>query len=114
MNKGLYFVLFLVSVMISSISQILLKKNASEVFDKRLKEYLNPKALFAYFLFFSSTLLTVFAYRGVNLSTGPLIESTGYIYIMILSWRFLNERITKRKAIGNIMIIAGIVLFTFL
>jgi small multidrug resistance pump len=81
-------------------------------YENKIREYLNPRVLFAYFLFFSSTLLTVFAYKGVNLSAGPLIESSGYLYVMILSFFFLKERITKKKIIGNILILLGIAIYT--
>lgn len=113
-NTILYPALFLGSVFISSISQILLKKSAGRVYDNKLKEYLNSRVSIAYFLFFGSTLITVFAYRGVDLSAGPLIESTGYLYVMLLSFLFLNERISRRKLLGNILIILGIALYSFL
>lgn len=61
--------------------------------------------------FFASSLLTTLAYRGVPLSLGPVLESTSYLYIMILSYLFLDEKITRKKILGNILIIAGILIY---
>ena len=106
-----YIVVFLFSVLISSISQIILKKSASSDHKSLLKEYLNPRVIIAYFFFFFSTLLTMFAYKGVPLSLGSLIEAVGYIYIPVLSYFFLNEKITKKAVLGSIFIICGIIVY---
>lgn len=106
-----YIVLFLVSVLISSCSQIALKKSANKKYDNKIKEILNPVVFGAYCCFFGASLLTVIAYRGVDLSWGPVLETTSYIYIMVLSYLFLHERITKKKVIGNIIIIFGIMIY---
>ncbi len=58
-----------------------------------------------------STLLTVFAYRGVDYKNGPVIDSVGFLLVMIWSRIFFGEKITKRKTLGNILILAGILVF---
>ena len=50
---------FLVSVFISSVSQILLKKSADKTYDSKIKEYLNPLVIAAYGMFFCSMLITM-------------------------------------------------------
>jgi len=112
-NNLIYIIIFLSSVLISSISQIVLKKSANKNYDNRLKEYLNPMVMGAYFVFCASSLLTTLAYKGVPLSFGPILESSGYIYITILGLLFLKEKITLRKILGNIIIIIGIIVFYF-
>jgi EamA-like transporter family. len=114
MNKLSYFMIFLVSVFISSISQVILKKSANKPSSSKLAEYLNPSVMLAYFLFFGSTLLTTFAYKGVPLSVGPILESTGYIYVAILSVIFLNEKLKLTKLIGYFLIIIGVVIATII
>ena len=42
---------------------------------------------------------------------GPVLESTGYIYVGILGFIILREKLTKRIILGNIVIIAGILIF---
>ncbi len=99
---------FLFSVFISSVSQILLKKSADIPGDSIWKEYMNPRVLTAYAVFFCSSLLTVFAYKYVPLSMGPVLESSAYIFVTVLSYVFLHEKIGKRKALGMVCIIIGI------
>lgn len=103
-----YVIVFLVSVLISSISQVVLKTSAKQEHDNKLKEYLNPRVLFSYAMFFGATLLTTIAYRGVPLSLGPVLEATGYVYVAILGKLVLKEKFTVKKVIGNILIIVGI------
>lgn len=110
-NMLFYTILFLVSVFISSISQIILKKSAEVKYASIIREYLNPMVITAYTIFLASTLLTTFAYKEVPLSLGPVLEATGYIYVAVLGTLILKEKLSRRKIIGNVLIIAGIVIF---
>lgn len=105
-----WFVLFL-AVIISSFSQMLLKKGATIKHDKVIFEYLNPWVISGYALMVLSTLCVIFAYRGVAYKNGAIIESLGYLLIMFLSRIFFHEKITPRKLIGNIIILAGVLVF---
>ncbi|WP_238858727.1 EamA family transporter [Clostridium sp. YIM B02569] len=109
MNKFIFILLF--SVLISSISQIVLKKSANKEYKNFIKEYLNIQVIIGYALLFISTILTILALRGLQYKIVPIIEGAGYIYILILSYLFLKEKITKRKIVGNIIIILGILVF---
>jgi len=113
-NGWFYFILYLFSVLVASLSQITLKKSAMKQYETHLKEYLNPYVSSAYFFFFGSSLLTTLAYKGVPLTLGPVLESTGYVYIAILGVIILKEKLSGRKIIGNIMIIIGIFVYAFL
>lgn len=103
---------FLCSVLISSISQILLKKSADKTYDSRLKEYLNPLVIIAYGMFFCSMMITMYCYRYVDVSAGPILESAGYIFVGILGYIFLKEKFTAKKIIGMILILVGILVFS--
>ncbi len=105
----MYVSIYLVSVFIASISQILLKKSALKQYDHRWKEYFNRYVIVAYGLLFFSMFLTIFAYRGVELKLGPVLETTSYLYVAVLSYIFLQEQISKRKKWGLALIILGIV-----
>jgi len=108
MNSLLYIMLFLFSVLIASFSQILLKISANKKHEKAIDEYRNRTVLFAYALFVLSTLLTMFAYRGVNLSLGPILESVGFVYVLIMSRLLLKEEITRKQATAICLIVLGI------
>ncbi len=106
-----YWLLLLLSVIIASFSQVLLKKSAKKQYDSILKEYLNPYVIIGYMMMVISTILTILAYKGIAYKNGPVIESLGYILIMFLSLFFFNEKITKRKLLGNILILIGVFVF---
>lgn len=104
-------IVFLVSVLISSLSQILLKMSAKKEYGNKIKEYLNPMVAGAYAMFFLAAFMTTLAYKGVPLSFGPMLEATGYVYIAVLGTTILKEKMTVNKLFGNILIIAGIIVY---
>lgn len=113
MNKVLiYSGIYILGVIISSIAQILLKKSADIERENKIKEYLNFKTLFAYTIFFGATFCTVLAYKYIPLSMGPMLEATQYIFIAVFSYIFLKEKISKKKLIGLIVIIFGVLIFS--
>ena len=58
-----------------------------------------------------STVLTIIAFKGLDYKNGPIIESLGYVFILFLGNWFLQEKITKKKVIGNSLILLGIAVF---
>lgn len=107
-----YIIIFLFSVFISSVSQIILKKSANEEHKNALQEYLNVKVILAYGMFFLSSLITILAYKYVPLSMGPILESSGYIFVAVLGYIFLKEHVGKRKLLGLCCIFVGIIIFS--
>lgn len=111
-NFGMYVGILLVSVLISSVSQIILKKSADRTYKNALAEYLNIRVISAYGMFFASTVLTMIALKRVPLSMSPILESTGYIYISVMGYVFLKEKFTRRKAAGMALILVGIAIYS--
>lgn len=110
-TEMIYVVIFLISVFIASVSQIILKKSANKTYENKLQEYLNVPVILAYCLFFGSSLLTVLAYKGVPLSLGPILDASGYIWVSVLGAIFLKEHLSKKKILGMAIIIIGIIVF---
>ena len=106
-----YYLLLLGSVIVASFSQILLKKSALKEYSSVWREYLNPWVIIGYGMMVLSTLLTVFADRGVDYKNGPVIDSVGFLLVMLWSRLFFGEKITKRKVIGNLLILTGIFIY---
>lgn len=106
----LYIVFYLCSTFIASIAQIILKKSANKTYDVWWREYMNLRVIGAYFLFFTSTWFTVYALRYVPLSFGNILGASSYIFISILSYIFLGEKIGKKKLFGLLLIITGIII----
>ena len=111
MNKTvlIYSCVLLIGVLVSAISQVLLKKAAMKHYENHLKEYLNPMVIFAYAMFVGTTFLSIIAYRGIPLSMGPILEATSYIYVTIFGVKIFHERLNKKKII-NIFISVIIIL----
>lgn len=109
LNK--YMLLLVLSVVVASFSQILLKKSAGKIYKSLLWEYLNPWVIAGYGMMMISTLLTVGGYAGLEYKNGAVIESLGFVLVMILSRLFFREKITKKKLIGNALILLGIAVF---
>ena len=109
MNK--HYLFMFASVIIASVSQILLKISAGKEYGSFLKEYLNVYVIIGYGLMVLSTLTTIVAYRGIEYKNGPIIESLGYILVMILSCLILKEKVGKKKLIGYGLIMVGVLVF---
>ena len=100
-----------VSVLISAISQVMLKKSSLKEYKSVIFEYLNPVVIIAYGLFFGSTLLTMTAYKGVPLSMGPIFDCGSYIFVILFGKLFFREKITRRKLLATLVLLAGIVVY---
>lgn len=108
MNSGV--LIYLITPFLSAVSQLILKKAADTPRYTGLRAYLNLPVIGAYALFFGCMLLNVAALRTLDLTVASVLEASGYIYVMALSFFFLKEKITLRRLIGNCVIILGIVL----
>lgn len=109
---AVYSLIFLFSTFISAIAQVLLKKSALKTYDSPIKEYLNPLVIVGYLIFFVSTLCTMFAYKVVPLSMGPVLEATSYVYVTIFGVTIFHERVSKRKLLALALIIGGIIVYS--
>ena len=104
--------MFVLSATVAAFAQMLLKKSATEEHGSVLGEYLNWKVIVGYMLMFSGMLMGVVGYaKGVAIKSGSVTESIGNVWVVILSYLFFKEPITRKKVLGNALIIAGIVIF---
>ena len=108
MNNGV--LIYLITPLLSAISQLILKKAADNPKYTGLRAYLNVPVIAAYGLFFGCMLLNVVALRTLDLTIASVLEASSYIYVMALSFFVLREKISLRRLLGNIIIVVGIVL----
>lgn len=113
MNTAFYAIWILIGTFISAVSQVLLKREALKKHKSFWSEYLNLRVVVAYVMFFAATVFSIMAYKGIPLSLGPVLESTSYIYVTILGVKFFREKISKEKIFGLVIMIAGIVIYSF-
>lgn len=111
-SKIIFSLIYLSGVFISAIAQIILKKSAGKEYESKIREYLNPYVIIAYAIFFGATFCTIYAYKGVPLSFGPILAASEYVFVAVLSKLFLKEKINLKKFIGLSIIIAGIIVYS--
>lgn len=104
--------LMLVNQFFSAFSQILLKKSTLVKHKSQLYEYLNVRVIGAYGIFVVVLFSNSFAYKGIPYKYGSVLGVTSYVFLMLLSKFLLKEKIEKNVLIGNLIIIAGIILYS--
>ncbi len=101
--------IYLVTPLVAAVSQLLLKKAADHPAHTGFRFYVNPLVLLAYALFFGCMLANVYALQTLDLTIASVLEASGFLYVMVLGALYLQERITPRKLIGNVLIVLGII-----
>lgn len=106
-----YIAIMLFSVFVASVSQVLLKKDALKPHESVVREYANPRVVCAYALFLAATFLTLYAYKGIPLSLGPILEATSYLYIVLFGVLIFHEKVNAGKVAALALIVGGIVVY---
>ena len=109
MNNILHISMLLLSVLIACFSQLFLKKEALKEHPTFLSQYLNLLVIMAYILMLISNICSLIAFRKVPLAISPIADATSQIITVALSAIFLKEKITKKKLLGLLIIVIGIV-----
>jgi drug/metabolite transporter (DMT)-like permease len=109
MTEIRYSLLLVFATLISSVSQVLLKKSADKTYKNRIQEYLNPLVFSAYFIFFISAVMTMVSYKVVTISTGAMLESSSYVFVFLFDRFLFQEKVNSRKILAVVMIIIGVV-----
>lgn len=111
-QQMLYTAILLGGVFVGAVSQVLLKKASLKTYSSPLMEYLNPQVIFAYLLFFGTTLISVTAYKVIPLSLGAVLETTSYLYITFFSVVIFKEKLNRKKLLALLLIILGSMICT--
>ena len=82
-----------------------------QTYSSPIKEYVNVYVIGGYGLMFLSMFITIIAYKELDFSNVPVVESLGYVVVMLLGYLFFKEKITKRKLIGMAVILGGIFVY---
>lgn len=101
-----------IATFFSAFSQLLLKLSANEKHESRIREYLNGKVITAYLIFAAVLLLNTYAYTRVDMKYGAVIDAFTYVFVLILSRLILKEKFSAWKLAGNMVIVAGIIVYT--
>lgn len=109
MKETWYSLLLVFSTLISSISQVLLKKSADRTYKNRIREYLNPLVVSAYLIFVISAVMTMVAYKVVSISAGAMLESSSYVFIFLFDRFLFKETGNLKKTLAVATIMIGVV-----
>ena len=102
----------ILGILSCSLSQLLLKKSAKVDHPSKIYEVLNPMVIIAYAVFFCSLLVNIWAMsKGLQLKEMAMLESLGYVFVPILSFLILKEKISRRTICATFMVILGICVF---
>ncbi|MBQ1305390.1 MAG: EamA family transporter [Erysipelotrichales bacterium] len=114
MNRLAAAILFELTIAVSALLQVPLKKAAQNPKYKGIHYYLNPIVIAVYGSFFAITIITTFLFKYVDLTLSTILYKTEYIFITVFSVLFLKEKITKRKLLGFIVILCGVLSYALL
>ncbi|MCI9524475.1 MAG: EamA family transporter [Erysipelotrichaceae bacterium] len=109
---NIYAFLMVFNAFLTAVSQLLLKKSANQTHNNKLQEFLNIRVILGYGILFSTFLLNIVAYRGIEYKYGPILNSTSYAFVLLLGGLILKEKITLKKITGMMLIISGIIIFS--
>lgn len=104
-------IIMMLSVFLASIAQIPLKKSAirSENIDARY--FVNVNTATGYAMMFIASLLSFWSIRKLGIQTAAMIETTGYVYVIIIGRFVFKERFTIRSLLACAFIIGGIIIY---
>lgn len=101
----------LFSVVIASFSQVMLKLGAGRKYPSKIREYLNVYVITGYGMLFVSMILTIVAYSRLSYLSVPVVEAVGYVLVPVLSYFIFKEKLTGKKILGILFILAGIIIY---
>ena len=105
------FALVVISTVFGALGSLFLKLGSKNL--KGLKELISNKSLLlGLFLFVLATLFIIVALKFGELSKIFPITSLTYIWVAILSWKFLKESMTATKIAAFVLIIIGVIFVT--
>lgn len=107
-----YMLILFATTFFTAFSQVLMKQSAQIEHKNWIREYLNWRVILAYGIAFSVLLINTYAYTEVEIKYASIIDSFSYVNVMIFSYLLLKEKFTKRQLLGNMIIIAGILIYT--
>ena len=106
--------LILLSAVMASGAQILLKKSAQKKQESIMGEYLNPYVIISYIDYFLVLSLNIFLFTKMDYRYGVISNSLAIVFVMLLSRLVLGEKITLRKWVGTMLVVAGVLCFSLI
>lgn len=108
-----YYLLTFIVIVFTSVGHLLLKIAANRVKESggTVRMVLHPVSILAYGVFAFVAFLSIYAMKGLEMKSFFALNSLTYIVIPLLGFLVLKESFTKNKAMGIVLITAGVLLF---
>lgn len=107
----MHYLIALLAVLLTAISQVLLKFGARRAGSAAWMLYFNGYTLTAYVSLVTVTLMNLYAFRVIPLKAAVVLLPLTLLLVGIFSFLFLHERFTRKQVVGAILILAGLAVF---
>lgn len=109
----IYYMLAVLVSVLASLAQVNFKMGSLNINVKKPIAYnlKNKHLIIGIILFLLSPAISIFIMRVIDFSVFYTFTALNYFFIMLFSYKILNEKIGKLKIIGNSLIILGIIVF---
>lgn len=108
----LLYICVICGILASACSQLLLKQSAMSQHNSFVMSILNWRVLLSYGILGGSLLINITAFKyGLGLKELPILESLGYVFVPLLSFFFLQEKLSMQRFSAIGLIIGGVVIF---
>ena len=107
-----YMLILFATTFFTAFSQVLMKQSAQKKYKSWIYEYLNWRVILAYGIVFTVLMVNTYAYTEVEIKYASIIDAFSYVNVMLFSYLLLKEKFTGRQLLGNLVIIAGILVYT--
>ena len=101
------------AVFVASVAQLLLKSSAEDHNETNKNMFLNWKVITSYFVAFLIMFVnSAFIYKHIYMNQIGMIDALGYIFVPILSFVFLSEKLNAKQIVGIVLIVIGVLLYS--
>lgn len=112
-NTAMAVGMVLVSGFLAAVSQVLLKVSANREVKQWIWRYLNYHVISSYSILLFTFVMNAFAMRFIPYKLVPVLSSSSYLFVGILSRMQFKETLSWRRLLGMTFILLGIFLFSF-
>lgn len=95
-------------VIMTALGQLLLKIGAST---NHASIYFNKFVILGYILFVVVLMLSYYLMLTLSLKYFTVIMSVNYVVVMLSAGLFLKDRLTSKKILGTVLVVAGVCVF---
>jgi drug/metabolite transporter (DMT)-like permease len=106
------FLVMVLATLIGAVGALYLKTGAERLKGTLIQKLFIWRLWLGLFLYGIATLLSFIVLRTENLSIIYALTSMSYVWVILISWKYLGEKINAYKIIAISLILVGIVLLT--